>query len=189
MLSAIAILFPSHHFVCNTMLFYSSSSSSPSSSSSSSSSFWLCMVCRRLSSHWQLPRLRNYLHELSKTFDDLCSSFFGRLLPLLYKGFLDHVAGSVIASCLTYYKNWQENKTTDNSCRTKQQLSLDSRCEGYLRLPFAGDLCLRTAMQGFLKRILSQGKINKKRKLFLSVLMMSWREISPITWESSYIYL
>ena len=108
MLSAIAILFPSHHFVCNTMLFYSSSSSSPSSSSSSSSSFWLCMVCRRLSSHWQLPRLRNYLHELSRTFDDLCSSFFGRLLPLLYKGFLDHVAGSVIASCLTYYKNWQE---------------------------------------------------------------------------------
>ena len=184
MLSAIAILFPSHHFFCNTMLFYSSSSSS-----SSSSSFWLCLVCRRLSPHWQLPRLRSYLQNLSKAFDDLCSSFFGRLLPLQYKGFLDYVVGSVITSCLTYYKIWQENKTTDNSCRTKQPLSLDCRCEGYLRLPFAGDLCLRTAMQGFLKRILSQGKINKKRKLFLSVLMMSWREISPITWQSSYIYL
>ena len=39
--------------------------------------------------------------------------------------------------------------------RTKKPIATSGRREDYVRLPFVDDLCLRTAMQGFLRRKLS----------------------------------
>ena len=85
------------------------------------------------------------------TFDDLCSSFFGRPLRFLYHG-----RAQSLTSRLANYKRWQQCKTVDNSCRTKQPLSVGCRCEDYLRLPFVDDLRLRGAMQDFLTREFSR---------------------------------
>ena len=44
--------------------------------------------------------------------------------------------------------------------RTKKPVATNGRREDYVRLPFVDDLCLRTAMQGFLRR-----KLSSKTKL------------------------
>ena len=44
--------------------------------------------------------------------------------------------------------------------RTKKLIATSGRREDYVRLPFVDDLCLRTAMQGFLRR-----KLSSKAKL------------------------
>ena len=44
--------------------------------------------------------------------------------------------------------------------RTKKPIATSGRREDYVRLPFVDDLCLRTAMQGFLRR-----KLSSKAKL------------------------
>ena len=44
--------------------------------------------------------------------------------------------------------------------RTKKPVATSGRREDYVRLPFVDDLCLRTAMQGFLRR-----KLSSKAKL------------------------
>ena len=52
--------------------------------------------------------------------------------------------------------------------RTKKPVATNGRREDYLRLPFVNDLCLRTAMQGFLRRKLSSKAKLTRRQTKLS---------------------
>ena len=45
-----------------------------------------------------------------------------------------------------------EVEQSDNVWRTKKPISTNGRREDYVRLPFVDDLCLRCAMQDFLRR-------------------------------------
>ena len=45
-----------------------------------------------------------------------------------------------------------EVEQADNVWRTKKPIATNGRREDYVRLPFVDDLCLRCAMQDFLRR-------------------------------------
>ena len=84
------------------------------------------------------------------SFDELCSSFFGRPLLMQYQ---EQLIRSLRTSSgrLAHYKSFQQYETADKSYNTKQPLRMSCcRREDYLRLPFVDDLRLRDAMQGFL---------------------------------------
>ena len=57
-----------------------------------------------------------------------------------------------------------EVEQADNVWRTKKPIATNGRREDYVRLPFVDDLCLRTAMQGFLRRKLpSEAKLTGRQ--------------------------
>ena len=53
-----------------------------------------------------------------------------------------------------------EVENADDPWSTKKPITTNGRREDYVRLPFVDDLCLRCAMQGFLRR-----KLSNKAKL------------------------
>ena len=67
---------------------------------------------------------------------------------------------------MTYFKNCRGKNTADHSRRKKMKkpITTNGRLEDYVRLPFVDDLCLRTAMQGFLRRKLpSEAKLTGRQ--------------------------
>ena len=173
----------------------SSSSSSSLSSSPSSLSVWSYMfffsIHRRKGGYLAYLIIKQ-LDYLSEHLEVLCSSFFGRPLPLMYqlthnsikckygqKHFI-HISESKYfllqdsrkkkvnrqRAALGFPPNHEilqerEQNTKDHSgIRTKKPKATNGRREDYVRLPFVDDLCLRCAMQGFLRR-----KLSNKAKL------------------------
>ena len=98
--------------------------------------------------------------------DDLCSSFFGRPLPLQYHVWMRALCWSgPFTGRLTSHKSFQRYKTADNPYSMQQPFSGSSLCgEDYLRLQFVDDLRLRGAMQGFLTRNSShEARLTRRR--------------------------
>ena len=141
----------------------------------------------------QLPRLLNKLYYLSVHLEVLCSSFFGRPLPLMYQWTHNSITYNMIKSILFTFSKANiccykilgkkvkrqlaalgftprhdvlqellrvEHCRPLSRTRTKKPVATNGRREDYVRLPFVDDLCLRCAMQGFLRR-----KLSSKAKL------------------------
>ena len=109
----------------------------------------------------------------------LCSSFFGRSLPLIQHWTHNTISNNIMKQilftfpifCYKIQKNVEETmccigfgpshdvlqelsevENADDVGRTKKPIATNGRREDYVRLPFVDDLCLHSAMQGFLRR-------------------------------------
>ena len=109
----------------------------------------------------------------------LCSSFFGRPLPLIQHWTLNTIsknivkyilftfpifsykiqknveetcAASDLVPVMTYFKSFRRQKNVEDLWSTKKPIATNGRREDYVRLPFVDDLCLQSAMQDFLRR-------------------------------------
>ena len=109
----------------------------------------------------------------------LCSSFFGRPLPLIQHWTRNTISNNIMKQILFIYSNillqdsekveetmccigfgpshdvlqeLLEVENADDLWSTKKPIATNCRREDYVRLPFVDDLCLRCAMQDFLRR-------------------------------------
>ena len=69
---------------------------------------------------------------------------------------------------MTYFKSCWRQHNADGFCSTIKPIATNGRREDYVRLPFVDDLCLRSAMQDFLRRKLSSKAKLTRRQTKLS---------------------
>ena len=109
----------------------------------------------------------------------LCSSFFGRPLPLIQRWTHNTISNNIMKQilftfpifCYKILENVEETmccrrfgpshdvlqellevENADDLWSTKKPITTNGRREDYVRLPFVDDLCLHSAMQDFLRR-------------------------------------
>ena len=93
---------------------------------------------------------------------------------------------------MNYFKSCRGQSTAGQSrTRTKKPIATNGRREDYVRLPFVDDLCLRSAMQDFLRRKpSSEAKLTERQTRSSSCQRCHARVSSPATsvflWKTIY---